>query len=133
MSAAQPSIGPWSKGSSKPNRSASPVVLGPIDAATEAKRIEAARKRVGKAGRRFFDDVMEDFTGWAAPDLELLVRAAQVTDRIEEARAAIASDGLFVEGARGGTVRHPGVLVEQAALSELRALLKALALDLEVD
>jgi hypothetical protein len=76
---------------------------------------------------------MEDFTGWAAPDLELLVRAAQVTDRIEEARAAIASDGLFVEGARGGTVRHPGVLVEQAALSELRALLKALALDLEVD
>lgn len=94
------------------------------------KAVAAARKRIpGKAGRAFFDAVEAEFAGWSAAELELLVRAAQATDRIEEARTAIEREGITIEGARGGQVRHPALAVEKAALAELRAFLKALRLE----
>lgn len=96
----------------------------------EAARLVEARRRVpGEGGKEFFDSVTREFAKWSAPELELLVRAAQAVARVEEARARVEEDGILVDGARGGLVRHPALLVERAALSDLRAALKDLKLD----
>jgi hypothetical protein len=99
-------------------------------AADTEKAVKAARRRVPPGpGRKFFDAVAREFTGWSAAELELLVRAGQATTRIEEARGQVARDGITIPGARGGHVRHPALAVERAALAELRALLKDLKLE----
>lgn len=102
----------------------------PVADANEAAAIEAARERLsGQAGRRFFDAIVTRYAGWSPSELELLIRAGQATDRIEEAREQVQRDGIVVDGARGGQVRHPALAIERAALAELRALLKHLRLE----
>ena len=123
--------GPRSRGS---RTSALRTVSGPklVDSKAERARLATARNRIpGRRGRAFFDAVTAEYAGWSAPELELLVRAAQAVARVEQARDLVQEEGLIVDGARG-RARHPGVMVERGALDDLRATLRLLRLD-EVD
>ena len=111
----------------RPDRHAARSHQRPVDAAADARLLAAGRARVGSgSGRALFDAMAREYEGWAASDVELLVRAAQLVDRLDEARAIIERDGLVVAGAKGGQVRHPCLIVESRGLAELRAILRQL-------
>lgn len=94
------------------------------------KLVAAARARLTEpAAKAFFDRLEPGYTSWSRPELELLVRASEVNARIEAVRAVIKRDGLLVTGQKNTRVRHPALMIERAALAELRALLKQLKLE----
>lgn len=98
--------------------------------AEERQRLSAARGRVvGQAGQAFFDRLVDGYAEWTAADVELLVAAANLANLIAECEVAIARDGLVLDGAKGGLVRHPSSITLGGARTELRQTLRALSLD----
>ena len=63
--------------------------------------------------------------------LAILERACEALDRLRQAQAAIAADGLTVNGRQGPRL-HPAVAVETGARSAFLAHVKALGLDVEL-
>lgn len=63
--------------------------------------------------------------------LLLLQTAMEAFDRMRDAQAAIAQDGLTVPDRFGQLKNHPATTVERDARSQLLTALKALNLDLE--
>ena len=113
----------------RPNRGRTSSSPRP-DLRDQTKLIQEARARLTNAvERESFDRLAADYEDFTAINLELLVRAAQVTGRVEAARALVRRDGMLTPGERGkNLVRHPALLIERAALAELRAILRELRL-----
>jgi hypothetical protein len=96
----------------------------------EDRRLDAASRRVrGTAGRAFFARLRGAYGGWTAGAVELLAQAAALAQLIADAEAEIRRDGMTVVGAKGGTVRHPALIVAAQARTELRHTMRALKLE----
>jgi P27 family predicted phage terminase small subunit len=80
--------------------------------------------------RAWFDAVVETYT-LEPHHVRLLQLAAEAWDRAQEARAAIAKDGITVYGREGGMKTHPAVAVERDSANRFATLLKQLNLDVE--
>ena len=63
--------------------------------------------------------------------LRLLQAACEAWDRLQQAREALASDGLTVKGREGGIRPHPAVAIERDSRVGFSRLIRELDLDVE--
>lgn len=97
--------------------------------ATRAARTRPP-KHLGSAGRALWRAVADEYAIIEPHRRAVLAVACECLDRMSQARAAIAADGLIVTGGRYGPAAHPAVIVER---DQKRLLLTALAtLDLDL-
>lgn len=87
----------------------------------------SAPRHLRAGTRRWYASVLEEY------DLEphhqrLLQAAAEVWDRLQEAREALRKDGTYVDG-RYGVRAHPAVAVERDSRIAFARLLRELDLD----
>lgn len=72
--------------------------------------------------------LVTEYQGWSPTDLLLLRLALEALDRRDDCRRQIASDGIVVKGARGGSHPHPLLRQERAAAAFAAATFRALIL-----
>lgn len=77
---------------------------------------------------------------WAASEFdlepherELLEEACRTLDRLDECRAAVATDGTMIDGSRGQRVAHPLLSEERMQRQLLARLLAGLGMPSDVD
>ncbi|UFW82873.1 P27 family phage terminase small subunit [Bradyrhizobium barranii] len=85
-------------------------------------------KHLAPPTRRWIKQILADF------DLEsfhfrLLVKAGEAWDRSEQAREAVAADGITVPDRYGVLKAHPAVAIERDSRLAFARLLRELALD----
>lgn len=86
---------------------------------------------LGKAGRKFFQTVLEEFEITDGAGLALLHTAAECLDRISDAQKAIKRDGAVIRDRYGSPKVHPACQLERDARTGFLAAIRALNLDLE--
>lgn len=111
----------WGKGNDKieiknPPR---PTRIWPVPADLEKDGIEFY-KRVGKI--LFDHDVLNELSRGS------FVHLCMLYDRIMRLNRMILKDGEVIDDKRGSMKRHPALIIQQAALSEFRAIAKELGL-----
>jgi hypothetical protein len=83
------------------------IALTPGPPASPSSR-PAPPPGLSEASQALWAHLMEDYQGWSAAQLHLLLLALLAADRATACRQAIANDGLELVGARGGQRRpHP--------------------------
>jgi|SRR5581483_6493470 len=83
---------------------------------------------LGESGSRFWSGVQKEFHGASTVDIALLTSACHLIDRIEQARALIAAEGMVTVNRSGRPVPHPALEIELRASGELRQLVRALGI-----
>lgn len=94
-----------------------------------APKVPSAPARLSPEARKLWRDVVGAFE-LEAHHLALLERACEALDRLREAQAAIARDGLLVQG-RYGPRTHPAAAIERDSRLAFARLLREIGLDLE--
>lgn len=90
----------------------------------------APPRHLAAAGRGLWRATVDEYAIAEPHRRAVLAAACECLDRMAEARAAIARDGLIVAGGRYGPAAHPAVAIER---DQKRLLLSALAtLDLDL-
>lgn len=89
-------------------------------------------KTLGKAGKKFWKTVLEEFTLSDAHDLERLQMACSCLDSINAAQGQIEQDGAFIADRYGAVKEHPaGKVVRENKVIFCR-IVREMALDIEV-
>lgn len=91
---------------------------------------DAAPAHLGEHGRRLWREIISDHSIDDAAGRVLVLRAAEAMDRLRQAQAQIAADGLTVRGYKGQVRPHPLLQVEAEQSRILLACFRALNLDL---
>jgi phage terminase small subunit len=89
--------------------------------------VTTAPKHLKTIGRVLFNSVTRDYD-LQSHHIALLTLACEARDRAEEARAAIAKDGAYVDG-RYGLKAHPAIAVERDSRLAFGRLLRQLDLE----
>jgi len=91
-----------------------------------------APKTLGKAGRKFWKTVLEEFSLTDAHDLERLTLACGCLDAIDAAQEQIEQDGAFIADRYGAVKEHPaGKVVRENKVIFCR-IVREMALDIEM-
>ena len=101
-------------------------------AKTDQKRDLNPPETLGKAGKKFWRSVLEDYVVDETHHLRLLEIAATSLDRAEAAREKIEAEGVTIANRFKEIVAHPACNIERQAMAQFRASLRELALDCEV-
>lgn len=80
--------------------------------------------------RKFYKKILEDYA-LEENHLVILVKVCEMLDMAENARATIASDGMFTIDRYGTAKSHPAVKIMLDSTNSARLLLRELGLDLE--
>lgn len=91
---------------------------------------DTAPAHLGEHGRRLWREIIADHGIDDAAGRAMLLRAAEALDRLRQAQAQIAADGLLVPGYRKQPRPHPLLAVEAEQSRILLACFRALNLDL---
>lgn len=102
--------------------------MGKIVAIAAARDIAPAH--LGDAGKRLWSEVRDDHAIDDAAGRALLLRACEALDRLRQAQAVIAAEGLTVPGYRKQPRPHPLLAIESEQSRILLACFRALNLDL---
>jgi P27 family predicted phage terminase small subunit len=82
------------------------------------------------AGRALWTRVMDEFAIDDGAGQALLCAACEALDRMREAQAALAADGMTVTDRYGTKKTHPAIAVERDSRNGMLAALRQLNLDL---
>jgi len=97
----------------------------------EPVEVDKPMRPLGVAGRALWDRILSEFLLDDPASQEMLLLAAEATDRASECRAAISRDGVVTQ-TQGGTSRaHPLIQHEVAAQKFAASTLNSLGLTLE--
>lgn len=91
---------------------------------------DAAPAHLGEHGRRLWREIISDHGIDDAAGRCMLLRACEAMDRLRQAQAQIAADGLTVKGYRGQVRPHPLLTVEAEQSRIVLACFRGLNLDL---
>lgn len=91
---------------------------------------DTAPAHLGEHGRRLWREIIADHGIDDAAGRAMLLRACESMDRLRQAQAQIAADGLTVKGYRGQVRPHPLLAVESEQSRILLACFRGLNLDL---
>lgn len=86
---------------------------------------------MSEEARGWWDRIQAESDITDPPGLLLLQSALEALDRMRQAQAAIAADGLVVRDRFGQPKAHPATVTERDSRAAMLAALKALNLDLE--
>lgn len=98
-------------------------------AAVPARKAPTAPRHLSEPSRVFWRSVVADFD-LEPHHLAILAAACEARDRMDQARAAIDTDGAYIEG-RFGMKAHPALAVEIASRTAMLRAIRELGLDLE--
>ena len=87
---------------------------------------------LSKGAAKWYRDCVKQFRMATAGELEVLAQAALSLTRIEECRAAIKRDGMFVPGSRG-VVAHPAARLELQHRAQLLQAARQLGISAPID
>jgi hypothetical protein len=88
--------------------------------------LPAPPRDLGTTGRQWWSEVLTQFE-LRADELPVLTEACHALDRAAEARAAVAADGMLVQG-RFGPKQHPGLAIERSSVLLFSRLLRQMGL-----
>src|SRR5262245_12587858 len=86
---------------------------------------------LGRAGRKFWAAVLDNYVLEAEHHFRILESAALCLYLITVAREAIAKDGITVQNRFGETVAHPACNIERQSINLFRQNVRELGLDIE--
>jgi phage terminase small subunit len=95
------------------------------------KRSSQLPKGLSPGSRAWFRGMVAEYGVSDAGGITLLTLAAEARNRMLEAAAAVAKDGLLQSDSYGRSKAHPLLAVERDARGQMLAALKALHLDVE--
>jgi P27 family predicted phage terminase small subunit len=95
-------------------------------------RLPKPPAHLSRSSKEWFRQVTERFV-LDEHHVKLLVGCCECLDRASEARQAVAKDGAYVRNRFNELKKHPGIGVEQGALSTFSRLLRELGLDLSAE
>src|SRR5262245_31305107 len=87
-----------------------------------------APKHLQTAGMRLWAETLRDFKLHRRHEMELLQRACEQADRLDEIRGALAEQGLTVVDSKGNVKPNPFLVEERACGNSIRLLIRDLAL-----
>lgn len=93
------------------------------------RRPPTAPRHLSESSRAFWRSVVAEFE-LETHHLAILQAACEARDRMDEARAAIDTDGAYITG-RFGMKAHPALAVERDSRTAMLRALRELGLDLE--
>lgn len=88
-------------------------------------------KSLAKAGRKFWESVLEAYALEDEHHFRLLENCGLALDRAAQAREQITKDGITVKNRFGETVAHPACNIERQSMSLFKSTVRELGLDLE--
>jgi P27 family predicted phage terminase small subunit len=88
-------------------------------------------KGLSPEARAFWNAVQQDFEIEEAASLRLLLTACQSLDRMRQAQALIAKDGIVVRDRFGQLQRHPAATIERDARSAMLHAIKQMNLNIQ--
>ncbi|MCC7176066.1 MAG: hypothetical protein IT159_12790 [Bryobacterales bacterium] len=91
-----------------------------------------APRRLSPEARKWYSAIVSEYAIEDRAGLLLLHQAAEAFDRLREAQAIIARDGLLVQDRFKQKKSHPLLLVERDSRLQLIKCLRMLNLDLEI-
>lgn len=86
----------------------------------------APPKDLSTAGKALWRKTLSDYAFSTATDLAMLAEYVRTFDRLAEIRAAIAKDGITVQGSQGQPRQHPLLSAENDARRALIALARVM-------
>jgi P27 family predicted phage terminase small subunit len=95
------------------------------------KPTSKAPTSLAKSGRKFWESTMSTYGIEDAHHLALLTNACRCLDRAEEARLAIAKDGITIKNRFDEIREHPACNTERQSMSIFRQTVRELGLDIE--
>ena len=86
---------------------------------------------LGQAGTKLWHSIMAEYGITDSGGVELLLLAAEATDRATTLRAAIEADGVVLRLTNGAVREHPALKAELAAMAFVARTLARLGLNFE--
>jgi hypothetical protein len=82
---------------------------------------------LGDNGRAFVRDAFAEYE-WSPIEAQIVKAAASALDRAEEARRAVARDGMLLTRRSGAQYAHPAIRIELSARAQFQSLMRQLGL-----
>ncbi len=100
---------------------------GRVVTVSDAPKPPPAPRELAKAGKRLWRSVVTSY-GLTDADLEVLRVAAMAADRLDQAQARIAEEGVVIPGRFGNPVTNPASAIAKEASATINASMKLLDL-----
>lgn len=96
---------------------------------TPARTPPKAPRHLSAKSRRWWDEVVTNWDGLESHHLKLLQLACEASDRAEEARKILTTEGPVYHDRFGAPRRHPATQIEAEARTAFQRIVRALNLD----